>query len=170
MKRTSLFCTFGAALALAACGQTPPDTTEAETTDVDTSEADAAAIESMVFDFLEAWNAGDVASLADTYAEDAIQMPPDGPAVEGRAAIIQNMEDYLAVGPATQTATMDEVSVHGDIAYARGTWNVVQTPTASGAEEDRNGKWMEIYRRKADGSWEVWRWIWNQEQPASDTM
>lgn len=165
MKRTPLLCTLGAALVLAGCTQTMPETAEP-----DTSEADAAAIESMIDEFIVAWNAGDVASLAGTYAEDAIQMPPEGPALEGRAAIIQSMEDFLSEFSATQTATMDEVSVHGDIAFARGTWNVRQTPEAGGAEEVRNGKWMEIYRRKADGSWEVWRWIWNQEEAESEAM
>jgi ketosteroid isomerase-like protein len=131
MKPTSFLLTVASAVALAACMQTPappPDTTE----------ADAAAIRAQTDQFLAGFNAGDAAALGGLYAEDAIQMPPDGPANEGREAIVQSL-----------------------------TWNVRQTPKAGGAEQVRNGKWLVLNQRQADGSWKVWRWMWNEEGAAS---
>jgi uncharacterized protein (TIGR02246 family) len=160
MKPTSFLLTVASAVALAACTQTPappPDTTE----------ADAAAIRAQTDQFLAGFNAGDAAALGGLYAEDAIQMPPDGPANEGREAIVQSLTDFFGEFTATQTATVDEVGVHGDLAFSRGTWNVRQTPKAGGAEQVRNGKWLVLNKRQADGSWKVWRWMWNEESAAS---
>ena len=168
MKRTSLFWSLGAGVALAACTQAPPETAEADTAAI---EAEAvAAIETQVDGFLEAFNSGDIAALGPTYTEDAVEMSPDGPIVEGRAAIVANIEGFMAGFSATQTATVDEISVHGDIAFARGTWNVRQTPAAGGDEQERNGKWLVLYQRQTDGAWLVWRWIWNEEGTAPDAM
>ncbi len=163
MKRTILLWSLGGLLALAACAQPAPETTETETAVVQDTEAAEAAIRALVDEFLAGFNAGDAESLASQYAEDAVQMAPDGPPTEGPEAIVRSIAEFMAGYTATQTATVDEVSVHGDIAFARGSWNVRQTPVAGGEEEVRNGKWLTICQQQADGSWQVWRWIWNQE-------
>jgi uncharacterized protein (TIGR02246 family) len=158
MKCPSLLLSVAAAVALAACAQTqvpPADTTEADT-----------AIRALIDEFLAGFNAGDAAAVGGLYAEDAIQMAPDGPAGEGREAIVQSLTDFLSQFSATQTATVDEVGVYGDLAFSRGTWNVRQTPKAGGAEQVRNGKWLLLHKRLADGSWPVWRWMWNEEGTA----
>ena len=158
MKRTTLLWSIAAAVALAACTQTPPDTTE----------ADAATIRGQTESFLAAFNAGDAAALGPSYAEDAVEMQPDGPAMEGRAAIVQGFTDFFTEFTASQTAEVDEVDVQGDLALSRGRWHVRQTPRAGGDEQVRSGKWMVLHQRQADGSWRVWRWMWNQDSTATD--
>ena len=159
MKRTTLSCSIAVTVALAACAQTPPDTTE----------ADAATIRGQTESFLAAWNAGDAATLGQLYAEDIVEMQPDGPALEGRAAIVQSFTDFLTEFTATQTAEVDEVDVQGDLAFSRGRWQVRQTPRTGGDEEVRSGKWMVLYQRQTDGSWKMWRWMWNQDS-TTDTL
>jgi ketosteroid isomerase-like protein len=102
-------------------------------------------------------------------ADDAIEMPPDGPALVGRDAIVQAMTDYFNEFTATQTATTDEVSVHGDLAVMHGTWTVTEEPKAGGESQTRSGKWLEVLRRQADGSWKTWRWMWNQQSAMDAT-
>ena len=143
-------------VSLAACTQAPPPPP-------DTTEADEAAILASSDAFLAAFNAADLAVMAELYAEDAVAISPDGPPTEGRDAIVQSLADYFSLFTAEQTATTTEVSVHGDVAVARGTWSVRETPKAGGDEQVRNGKWLEVQKRQADGTWKVWRWIWNQE-------
>ena len=53
----------------------------------------------------------------------------------------------------------------GDVALAWGTWESTETPKAGGSTVVNRGKWMEVYRRDADGSWKTWRWIWNRDAP-----
>lgn len=171
MKRIRLSTTI---LALAMVGCTPAaDTGEAETETGMQADAEAAreAIRAVVDDFLAAFNAGDVQAAAPLYTGDIVQLAPDGPVLEGRAATVQALEDFLAQFPSapTQTATTDEVTVHGDIAIARGTWTVRQTP-AEGEEQVRNGKWLTVHQRQPDGSWPISRWIWNEEGTASVEM
>lgn len=160
MKRTVLAWTLAGLLALAACTQAPPDTTAADT----------AALQALSDQFLAAFNAGDAAAFESQYTDDAVLMPPDGSVVEGGAAIVQGMAEFFESYTASQTSTVDEISVFGDLAVARGTWNVRQAPAAGGAEEVRNGKWLTVSRRQVDGSWKVWRWMWNQEGAAAEPM
>jgi uncharacterized protein (TIGR02246 family) len=142
--------------AFAACTQAPVPPP-------DTSEADAAAIRQAGDQWIANFNAGDADALGLTYTEDALSLPPDGPPVVGREAIVQGLRELFNEFTATQTATVDEVVVFGDVAMVRGTWNTRQTPKAGGAEEVTSGKWMEVQQRQADGSWKTWRWMWNQE-------
>lgn len=136
--------------------------TQAPAPPPDTSAAAAAALQANSEAFLNAWNAADVATLGDMLAEDAIEMPPDGPVLDGRAAIMQATTDYFSQFTATQTATTDEVNVQGDLAISRGTWTVTETPKAGGETVTRSGKWFDVQKRQADGSWKTWRWMWNQ--------
>lgn len=160
MRSTAFRFPIALMVALAACTQAPVPVP-------DTSEADEAAIRASSDAFLAGFNAGDVTAMADLYAEDAIAIPPDGPPTEGRDAILQSLSEYFELFTATQTATTDEIILRGDLAVARGTWSSRETPKAGGEEVTRNGKWMEVQRRQADGSWKVWRWMWNQESAAA---
>ncbi len=141
--------------------------TPAPAPQVDTSAEDEAALRASGDNFLAAWNAADVAALGSLLADDAIEMPPDGPALRGRDAIMQGMRDYFEQFTATQTAETDEISIHGDIAVLHGTWTVTETPRAGGEAQTRSGKWMDVQRRQADGSWKTWRWMWNQPGPGT---
>jgi len=40
---------------------------------------------------------------------------------------------------------------------------MLQTPKAGGDEVERNGKWLIIHQRQADGQWMGIRHIWNQQ-------
>ena len=144
------------AVVLAACTPPPPP---------DTSEADRAVLGSAGA-FLTAWNAADVATMAGMYADDAIELVPDGPPNVGRDAILKGAADYFAQFTATQTATVDEVNLHGDLAVTRGTWTVRETPKTGGAEQTRHGKWIVVHKRDTDGTWRTWRWMWNEDRAA----
>lgn len=159
MKRSTLYLVLGSVVALAACAQPAPEP-------VDTSAADEAAIRAHTDQFLSAWNAADVAGFDGMYTDDAVLLQPDGPVTVGREAILQAFTDYFNEFDAEQAAVVDEVEVSGDIAYSRGTWSLTQTPKAGGDPQARNGKWSNVVRRQADGSWKVWRWMWNEEGAA----
>jgi uncharacterized protein (TIGR02246 family) len=128
----------------------------------DTS-ADTAAIRAGVDKYLAAWNKGDATPYGAMIADDAILMPPDGPVVSGRDAIVAEITKENDTKTAQQTATVDEVIVTGDHAYARGTWNVTPIAGAGANTQPLGGKWSILYRRGADGTWLTSRWMWNQE-------
>lgn len=142
---------------LVACApQQPPDT----------SEADAAAIRAQVDKFVAAWNTADNATLVNTISEDAILMQPDGPSHEGRDRILETMASGYDIETMQQTAVVDEVIVMGDHAYARGTWTLDPTSAAGADAPALNGKWATLSKRGPGGSWQIFRWIWNQPSGA----
>ena len=126
----------------------------------ETNESDVQALRDMSPRFLAAFNAGE--STVDMFTEDAVRIPPQGPALVGHEALRERDLAYHAEFTATQTATTDEVQVYGDVGFARGTWSVRETPRAGGAEVERNGNWLIIYERQPNGQWKAIRHIWNQ--------
>ena len=143
-----------ALLVLAAC--TPAS-------EPDTGEADAQALRDRTTRVLALFNAADAVGISAIYMDDAVRMPPNGPNNEGREAIQRAVEEYFAQFTATQTATVDEVQVFGDVALSWGTWRIQETPKAGGDEVERAGKWLVISKRQPDGQWQTARHIFNQQ-------
>lgn len=136
---------------------------------VDTT-ADEAALRATTDVFLEAFNAADVQGMRANTMEDAVEMPTGGPELIGKAAIVEAGTKFMADFTASQRAAVEEVAVWGDVGMSRGTWEVTETPKdGSSGTMVRRGKWLVIHKRAVDGSWRVWRHIWNQDEarPAS---
>ena len=145
-------------LLLAACGPEPAtETGIAEPVSVDPAEFQA-----QVDDFVTAWNAGDLETLTSGIAEDAVLLEPDGPPLVGRAAIAADIAENYDYELFQQTGTVDEVLMIGDAAFARGAWRLDPTAAAGADVPPMTGKWAAIYKRGPDGTWQTWRWMWNQ--------
>lgn len=123
---------------------------------------DADALRAQLDQFVSLWNAGDAASLGSLIAEDAVLMQPDGPPLEGRAAIMEAVSGSYDVAMFQQSATADEILALGDYAYGRGTWTLNPTAAAGEGAPTPSGKWSAVYKAGPDGAWQVWRWMWNQ--------
>ena len=107
-------------------------------------------------------NAADAARIEQLYAEDGVFMPAGFPTASGRSAV---RGAYDAVFKNIRIAihfTVDELTVKGDVAYARthsaGTSTVVGTG-ASGAERNRE---LFIFAR-GPGGWKIARYMFNKE-------
>lgn len=146
------------ALAIAVVGCAPPPPP-------DTSAADAAAMTALRDAWLTAYNAGDADAVANTYAEDAIDMPNEQPTASGRADIRTAIAGQLALGKATATLTSDEMQLMGDWAFDRGRYNVSIVPAAGGDPMSISGRYLVIARRQADGSFKLVRGIDNSATP-----
>jgi uncharacterized protein (TIGR02246 family) len=127
-----------------------------------TTTADATAIRSHVDQFVAAWNVADNSTIGSFVAADAILMQPDGPVLEGHDAVLAMIAGAYDVAMMQQSATVDEVIVMGDYAYARGTWNLDPTSAAGADVPAADGKWATLYQRGPDGAWQMSRWMWNQ--------
>ena len=158
MKARSLILGLVLTCLLTACGQqSAPGKASSDTS------ADAIVIRTGVGKFVDAWNKGDLAAYGPQIAMDAIMDQPDGPPLQGRAAIMDSMAKDIDITKAQQTSNVDEVIVMGDHAYARGTWNVTPIATAGADAKPANGKWSVLFTRGADGAWSISRWMWSQE-------
>jgi len=126
------------------------------------SEADRTAIRQGDENYGNLLNARDFKGLAALYAEDAIVLPSNQAAVQGRAAIQAALEAFPPIS--NSQFQVLEIEGLGDLAYSRGTYSMTVTPAGAAPIEDR-GKYIEIWRKQADGSWKILRDIWNSDLP-----
>jgi len=125
------------------------------------SAADIAANNAVSQDFARALVAKDVDAASAFYADSAVLLPPNAPAVVGKAGI----RGFLgAFPPLTElTLTVDGIVGAGDLAYAYGRYHL--TVAAQGAPVD-SGKFLDIRQRQADGSWKYVADMFNTSIPA----
>ena len=126
------------------------------------SDADIAAIEEVGESWIAAANADDWAAVAALYTENAVFMPPNGPAVQGRAAIQAFGEAF----PPASGWMLNPVEIdgRGDLAFVRGTFSMtIEIPDMEPYQE--TGKFIEIRRKQADGSWLLATDIFNSDTP-----
>jgi ketosteroid isomerase-like protein len=60
-----------------------------------------------------------------------------------------------------------EVDGRGDLAYVRGTYSMMLTLPGATEPINDTGKYIEIWRKQADGSWRVIRDIFNSDLPVA---
>jgi ketosteroid isomerase-like protein len=126
------------------------------------SEADRTAIRQVGETDMKMMNAKDWMGDSALYTEDAIELPPNQAAVEGKAAIQSWMEAFPLFSN-FQVQSL-EIGGQGDLAYDRGTYSMTMTPPGAAPIEDR-GKYLTICRKQADGSWKIARLIYNSDLP-----
>ncbi|MCO5212851.1 MAG: nuclear transport factor 2 family protein, partial [Caldilinea sp.] len=141
----------------------PPAPAAAPTTDV---AAVAEAIDAVWREYEASQIAGDPDRWIALWAEDGVQLPPGSPPVVGKAAIDARDRSDLEVNDYSQfVITNKEVEVNGDLAFARGDFMVTVAPKSGGDPMDFQGKYMTIFRQQPDGSWKIYRDIFNPSAP-----
>ena len=125
---------------------------------------DAATIRAGTEAWIKAYNSGNVDAIVNSYAADAIVMPPGAPAAKGHAAIkafaTKDVAGAKAAGVTLVLTTPNEVGVKGDMAWHAGQYVVKDK---AGATVD-SGSYMEVWHKKA-GKWLISRDIWNSSTP-----
>ncbi len=129
------------------------------------TEADVAAINSVLDQYASSINAGDVDQWISLWADEAIQMAPDAPAVIGKEQIRAKYESILPQFIFKMAITNEEVRVAGDWAFSTGTYTASITPKAGGETTEIAGKYLTILERQADGSWKISRDCFNSNVP-----
>lgn len=127
---------------------------------------DEAAIAKVRTAYQTAAGTQDGAAIAKLYAPDGVEMPPNGPAAKGRAAIEAFHkafgQQFMMHG---MTITPTETKVHGDYAYDTGTYKQGLMPMKGGAVIDDHGKYVVLLKKDASGNWWVSHAIYNSDVP-----
>ena len=130
--------------------------------------ADEQALRDLDAQWSKAAEAKDLDKTVSYYADDAIVMPPNASAATTKEAIRSAWKEMLTTPGAAISwkATKVEVAQGGDLAYVSGTYEETMTD-ASGQSVKDHGKYVEIFKKQADGTWKVVADIWNSDLPAS---
>jgi uncharacterized protein (TIGR02246 family) len=124
-------------------------------------EADISAINNNIAQYVSSMNAGDLNLWISLWADDAIQMAPDAPAVIGKEQIRAKYETIFPLFIFKMTITNEEVRIGGDLAVSHGNYTVSMTPKAGGETIMIDGKYLSVEERQADGSWKIIRSCFN---------
>jgi len=145
-----------------ACTQAPPPAP-------DTRAADEKAIRDSETQWVKDFASRDMDRIGSHYTDDASVLMPDLAIMTGKDAIRAGLKDVVA-DPAfaidLQTAKV-EVSKGGDLAYSQGTYTFAGADPKTKKVMAEKGKYVEVYKKQADGSWKVVEDINNPDAPAA---
>jgi ketosteroid isomerase-like protein len=143
-----------------ACQSAPPPAP-------DTRAADEATLRKADEDWSNAaGTAKDLDKVVGFYAADALVMPPNGTAVTNPADVRAVWKGYLDAPEfgGGWKVVRAEVAKSGEIGYASGTW-AFTWKDAKGKPDGDRGKFTEIWKKQADGTWKCVADIWNSDLP-----
>ena len=110
--------------------------------------------------------AGDIDTLVSLVADDAVVMPPNDTTIYGRdewRGWWEEYYQYFAVAAISESER--EVAVNGDFVIERSGYMAAVAPVSGGSRIRDDGRFLTIWKRQADGSWKIWRMMWNSIKP-----
>ncbi len=111
-------------------------------------------------------NASD--SLMALMADDVMLMPPNEPALKGKAAVRAWYDQFLTQLRTTGLTISDrEVLIGGEWATEIAAFEWTLVPVAGGPAVIDRGSYMQLWHRQPDGRWFFSRELWNSAAPAA---
>ncbi|MFB0517971.1 MAG: SgcJ/EcaC family oxidoreductase [Acidobacteriota bacterium] len=122
------------------------------------------AIEEANLKFGEAMRQGDAAALAALYTEDTVLLPPNSEMIRGKQGVEEFWQAAIQMGVQDAILTTVDVMGAGELAYGIGKYTLTIQPEGQEPVEDM-GKYVEVWKLQADGSWKLHVDIWNSSMP-----
>jgi uncharacterized protein (TIGR02246 family) len=150
------------AVLLFGCAQAPPPAPP------DTRAADEKAIRDTETQWVKAFAAKDMDKIVAPYADDATVLLSNAPTMTGKDAIRAGMKDAIADPKFALDLKTVKVDVSkDDLAYSQGTYSVMATDPKTKKVVTETGRYVEVYKKQADGSWKIVEDINSPEAPAA---
>ena len=100
------------------------------------------------------------------YAPDAAFLQPTGERITGSAALRTLFQNIMATFNSDLTLKSKNLETSGDLAYDSGDFDETLSNIASGAKISSKGSYVIIYKRQANGSWQIVQHVWTGIPPA----
>lgn len=130
------------------------------------ADEDRAAIERVADSQEVLFNAGKFdEAVAFAFAEDAVTLPPNAPAVVGRPAI----QAYMKTFPPIRDFSMTRLMIDGrdDLAVVHGSYEMTMVVPGSPDGVKDVGKYLEVWKKQPDGAWKLIRDAFSSDLPAA---
>ena len=128
------------------------------------SPEDRDALEAYVDEYASQCLDRDFTALVERLTDDVVFMPPDEPAVIGKAAVSDFLEAYPIM--TSFSSNLESADGRADHAAARGSFDL--TVETEDGETRMVGKWLGTYRKEG-GRWRVATNCWNLDAPMMAT-
>jgi uncharacterized protein (TIGR02246 family) len=102
----------------------------------------------------QAFNRGDVRACVEAYAEDAALYVSGRPPLKGRDKIRPMLQEWVSLGMTLGPVEVLDIRASGDMGYCAGTYEFRMPPSVD-APERKEGKFVTVFMRQADGSWKT---------------
>jgi uncharacterized protein (TIGR02246 family) len=147
------------ALLLFGCAQAPPPPP-------DIRAADEKAIRDSETAWVKEFAAKDMDKIVAHYADDGTVLLSNAPTMVGKDAIRAGMKDTVADPKFSLDLKTGKVEVVGDLAYSQGTYSATFPDAKTKKVLAETGRYVEVYKKQADGSWKIVEDINSPEAPA----
>ena len=118
----------------------------------DTRTADEATLRNLDAEWSKAAGAKDLEKTVSYYTDDALILPPNIPTIQGKQGARTMWQGMFSVPGFGGGWKATKVEVSGDLGWVTGTYELSETD-ASGRPIVDKGKYLEVWRKQADGSW-----------------
>ena len=143
------------------CAQAPPPAPP------DTRAADETAIRDMETAWVKEFAAKDLDKIVAHYADDGTVLLSNTPTMSGKDAIHAGLKEAIADPKFSLDLKTVKVDVSKDgLAYSQGTYSVTTTDAKTKKVMAEKGRYIEVYKKQADGAWKVVEDINSPEAPA----
>jgi uncharacterized protein (TIGR02246 family) len=112
----------------------------------------APAIDGIIAEFVDLFNARDLTKLASLYADDAVWMPPNSPMINGRGAIEAAFKERFK-GPGVLKFTGTTSAMSGTLAFVAATYTVT-VPVEGAAPASFTAKSLTVFKRVGN-DWKI---------------
>lgn len=122
-------------------------------------------------DWPSAAEAGDIERYLTFVTDDVLMLPPNQAPLHGKQEITEFLRGALEIATFDITAhPPEELVVAGDWAYLRYRVQMTVHPKSGGVSSNLDRKYLDIWRREADGMWKCHRHMWNDNPSSSRTQ
>ena len=116
---------------------------------------DERAIRQTIGHFIDAYGRGDVKALMAVYSEDLVKLRYKANAESKRQTGLR-LEEFFTMYSGRLTVRNDEIAIHGNLAFTRGTFDIVAVPKSGGEQLHIVRRFVELWRKEQTG-WKVAR-------------
>jgi ketosteroid isomerase-like protein len=127
-----------------------------------------AAVEASAARTAAAFNRGDINGFIAPYAREVWVFPPNAQPFQGPSAALEYFTRGYTEGTRNLQLTTTGLDRSGTLAYETGTYSAdYPTPGQAGAMSRDFGKYVHIWKREPNGTWQIHLTTWSSNLPAA---
>ncbi len=122
---------------------------------------DQSRIAALLDRYETALNASDVDAVVELYAPDGVFMPSSAPTAEGADQVRASYEFVFSTIQLAIQFSIDEIEVHGDLAFARTSSKGTVKILADGTSAPEENRELFVFEKQR-GEWKIARYMFNK--------